>query len=303
MTGLADAHVHLFPDAAAGVAWQTGAGIAEPRRDGTLARYRELTAAAGVTGLTVLLHARAQTLLPDSVRPEARPVDDAAVLDRITGYNRWGLRTLRAPGVATVIGVDPALMSDATLRAEIAVGAEHGAAGVKFAPASSRLYLDDPRCLAAFDAAVANGLPVVVQSGHAGATGDRGHPFGRPGHLRAALDALPELRVVLAHFGEGYDDEVVALARSYPGVLADLSMRLTRTVDVAALANLVVDFGVDRVMFGSNYPIADPARAAAGFAGLARHGVDLEAVGLANWRRVFGESPAEAPTALPGGPA
>lgn len=276
MTGLTDAHVHLFPDAAAGRAWLTGAGIASPRRDGTLDGYRALL--PDVAAFTVLLHARAQTLLPSD---GGRVVDHPAVLERIRSYNDWGLTTLAGvAGAAPVIGVDPALMSADALRAEIDHGVAAGTAGVKFAPASARIYLDDDRCLATFEHATRHGLPVVVQSGHSGPAGDRGHPYGRPSYLRAALDALPGLRVVLAHFGEGYDDEMIELGRRYEGAHADLSMRLHRDPDVSGV---VREFGATKVMFGSNYPIANPARAAEAFRRLG-----LTETCTATWHRLFG---------------
>lgn len=287
--GLADAHVHLFPDADAGREWLVGIGVTEPRRDGTWEGYQRLMAGVTLGGVTALLHARAQTLLPDGVRP----VDDPRVLERIRTYNDWGLTELRpATGAVVVIGVDPALMSEGELRGEIARGAAGGSAGVKLVPGSARLYLDEPRCLTVFEEAARHGLPVVVQSGNAGPVGERGHAYGRPAYLREALDALPDLSVVLAHFGEGYDGETVELARRHGGVYADLSMRLNGKPpesELAELALLIREFGPDRVMFGSNYPIADPARASASFHRLADHGLDLSVLGSTTWRRLFGD--------------
>ncbi len=280
-----DAHVHLFPDAAAGHAWLRGAGIAEPRRDGTWRLYQTLMAEQSLAGATVLLHARAQTLLP----PDERLVDHPDVLDRIRRYNEWGLSTFGpTPGLAIAIGVDPSLMSRARLCEEIAFGAQSGAAAVKFAPASALAYLDEPGCLEVFEQATRHGLPDVVQSGNAGRSGDRGFPYGRPSYLDVALSSIPGLRVVLAHFGEGYDDEVVHLSQRHAGVFADLSMRLTRETRPHELIHLIRSFGPDRVMFGSNYPIANPVRAAGALRELS---IDRSLL-AATWMRLFGGSDA-----------
>lgn len=284
MAGICDGHVHLFPDAEMGRDWLRTTGVAEPKRDGTLVEYKRLMAGTPLDGITVLLHARAQTLLPDG----DRTVDHPAVLERVRSYNDWGLRVLApVPPIAVAVGVDPSLMSEGELRREIARGAEAGAAAVKFALASARAYLDAPGCLVVFEEATRLGLPVVVQSGHNGPVGERGHPFGRPAYLSVALAALPGLRVVLAHFGEGYDEEMVDLANRFEGVHGDLSMRLTKSADVESLARLVRRFDPARVLFGSNYPIADPSWAAARLPEL---GLDFSDT----WHRLFGRAVAHA---------
>ena len=89
-----------------------------------------------------------------------------------------------------------------------------------------------------------------------------------PRHRYAkALDDFPKLNLIFAHlghdrhFGQGADAEVVELAQSYPGVHADVSLRLIEVVDGHVSAEDLVAhlraIGTDRVLFGSNWVISE----------------------------------------------
>jgi L-fuconolactonase len=121
-------------------------------------------------------------------------------------------------------------------------------------------WLADPRSHPAWAWAEANNLPLCVQM----------RPEGIRA-LRELLDRFPRATVVLDHAarpdlssGPPYDAarDLFELA-SYQGVVLKLSERtLVSTTKAPAdpetfLGRLVLDFGADRLMWGSNYPAAE----------------------------------------------
>ena len=78
--------------------------------------------------------------------------------------------------------------------------------------------------------------------------------------MRALVDAVPDLTLIACHYG-GYHrldeaEEVVVGSRailetSWPPTLGDL--------DRARLRALIARHGADRVVFGSDWPMTDPA--------------------------------------------
>jgi uncharacterized protein len=153
--------------------------------------------------------------------------------------------------------------------------ADNGIRGVKLHPLFQELSLADPRVLDLLRALAEADVTIIT---HAGAGGDAAaNDRGTPANLRAALDAVPDLRLIACHFG-GYhqlDDaeELVVgstayLETSWPPRLGDL--------DRDRIRSLVRRHGADRVVFGSDWPMADPAAelAAVRDLGLEPHEVD-----------------------------
>jgi predicted TIM-barrel fold metal-dependent hydrolase len=107
-------------------------------------------------------------------------------------------------------------------------------------------------------ALAAAGIVVIT---HAGAGGDEAaNERGAPHHLRALVDAVPDLTLIACHYG-GYhrldeaESTVVGsraiLETSWPPTLGEL--------DKARLRALIARHGADRVVFGSDWPMTDPA--------------------------------------------
>ena len=114
------------------------------------------------------------------------------------------------------------------------------------------------------------GMPVIS---HVGAGGDDGGQRARrPRALRALADDLPDLKLIACHYG-GYHrlDEAeehvvgsrVVLETSWPPTLADL--------DKERLVAIIRRHGADRVVFGSDWPMADPAAEIAAIRDLGPH--------------------------------
>lgn len=186
------------------------------------------------------------------------------VADRVRRRNAWTLGVARQhPTLIPFIGLDP-LMGEEGMLAELDAAARDGARGIKFHCSTQRSYPTDGRLWPVYRRAEERHLPVVFHSGW--------HPLGchlsdyaRPARFAEIARAFPRLTIVLAHIGLGWQEEAVALARSFPNVYFDSCMALTGTWtppplsddEIVSLFGLI---GVDRIMFASDWPLCVPAR-------------------------------------------
>lgn len=228
-----DAHCHVWPDhIAARVLAARPAGL-DPVHDGTLDGLRRTMAAAGIGHAMVL-----------GVASTARTVQRT---------NEWigGVDRSQFTPFGTV---HPDLPAEANLKSLH----DNGIRGVKLHPLFQDLSLADPRVIELLRALAADGVIVIT---HAGAGGSgTANERGTPAALRAALDAVPALTLIACHFG-GYQrlgeaERLVVGSRAYletswPPRLGDL--------DAERIRRLIRAHGADRVIFGSDWPMADPA--------------------------------------------
>lgn len=135
---------------------------------------------------------------------------------------------------------------------------DNGIVGVKLHPLFQNLSLDDPRVHDILAALAQEGMPVVT---HVGAGEDEAaNQRGAPKLLRQLADALPDLTLIACHYG-GYHrlDEAeehvvgsrVTLETSWPPTMAEL--------DPERVVAIIRRHGADRVVYGSDWPMADPS--------------------------------------------
>jgi len=228
-----DAHAHVWPDhIAPKVLARRPAGL-DPRFDGTVGGLMRTMDAAGID--------RAMTLaIADVARNVERTNEFIGSVDR-SRFIPFG--TVH-PGL-------PVERNLASLR-------DNGIAGVKLHPLFQDLSLADPRVLELMEALAGADVTVIT---HAGAGGDDGaNERGAPRQLRILIDAVPALRLIACHYG-GYhrlaeaEDLIVGtravLETSWPPRLAEL--------DAGRMRALVAAHGAGRIVFGSDWPMADPA--------------------------------------------
>lgn len=127
-------------------------------------------------------------------------------------------------------------------------------------------------------------VPFCTQIGHTGPL--MPSEVGRPVYLdQVALD-FPELKIVGGHIGYPWTDEAVALATKHENVFIDTSAYTVRRYP-SALVEFMKGHGRRKVLFGTNYPMIQPAKALEGLESL---GLDAEARSLflaGNAQRVF----------------
>jgi predicted TIM-barrel fold metal-dependent hydrolase len=247
-----DAHCHVWPDHIAAKVLAARPASLDPVHDGTLDGLRATMAAAGIGHAMVL-----------GVANVARTVQRT---------NEWIGAVDRS--MFTPFGtVHPDLPPDVNVRSLL----DNGIRGVKLHPLFQDLSLDEPRVIELLHALAGSGVVVITHAG-AGGSGDA-NDRGSPAALRAALDAVPALRLIACHFG-GYHrlseaEQLVVGSRafletSWPPRLADLDRERVRS--------LIRRHGADRVIFGSDWPMADPAAEIAAMRDLGLDPAETEAI-------------------------
>ena len=183
------------------------------------------------------------------------------------------------------MGVDPVLMTPEQVEAEVRTQLAAGASGIKVAPMFLRLRPDDERMEVVWRLAVALDVPVLSESGASG------EAFGHPRHFAEVVRSFPALRLQLAHLGWGAEEDTAEVVRLSDGVVTDTAMRLGgmgQPVDPAEMAATIRRIGVDRVVFGTNYPMIDQAAHARALRDLPLTDDELHRVGYANAARLWG---------------
>lgn len=102
---------------------------------------------------------------------------------------------------------------------------------------------------------------LVISHGGGAAEGlyDSDVDYCAPANFVPVLEGYPEVTLVIAHFAHPYVDELVRLAAEFPNLVTDLSFVLgADLLPSDALRDKIRAFGVDRVLFGSDFPYFDP---------------------------------------------
>ncbi|NMB98241.1 MAG: amidohydrolase family protein [Clostridiaceae bacterium] len=122
-----------------------------------------------------------------------------------------------------------------------------GIKGIKLHPDFQRFYIDDASMIPIYSA-IQKKLPLLIHMG------DKNHKFSAPEKLAKILDMFPDLTVIAAHLG-GYcawDDSLKYLTGR--NVYFDTSSSLM-FLDVKKSTEIIKTHGVEKVLFGSDYPM------------------------------------------------
>jgi predicted TIM-barrel fold metal-dependent hydrolase len=298
VTTLVDTHTHAFPDATQGRAWLESLGIEHPRRSGFHEELDGLARQAEIDRSVILLYYHRAADRFDELVDDGVPEGEAreAVRDEIRAYNAWGLAVGRAnPRLVPFIGVNARLMSPEEIRAEILDAGANGAKGVKITPGSMRAYADNSLLEPIFEACVEARLPLLSQSGRGSGAGPSpgSDPWGHPRYWFDPLARHPELTLILAHMAHGFEDTLGELLEARPNAYTDTSMRLSGLgkPDRPTAEDLVATIrrlGVERVLFGTNYPFVSPVVYAEVFESLPLGLEERAAIACGNYERIVG---------------
>lgn len=167
------------------------------------------------------------------------------------------------------------------LEAEVERILELGLHGVKLHPDFQKFDIDDPRALPMYRLLAQAGLPILFH------TGDNRYDYSAPRRLRSVLDQVPELTCIAAHFGGYRRWEESREYLRHPGVWFDTSSSLF-ALSVDDAMGMMEDFGFDRFMFGSDFPMWDHREELERFNKLPLTPRQREMILSGNFQRLFG---------------
>ena len=175
-----DFHAHAFPDALApkAVPRLCKASGFTPHHDGTLTGLRASMRQAGVDKSIVM---------PIATKPE-----------QVRSINDWVLSFAggEQPGELLFFGTIHPLYED--YRTELRRLKAAGIRGIKLHPNYQEFFPDDPSLFPLFESCASEGLILMIHAGHDAAFVDAP---GSPDRLARLAEAVPELKIVCAHFG------------------------------------------------------------------------------------------------------
>lgn len=146
--------------------------------------------------------------------------------------------------------------------------ADLGLRGIKLGPNYQGF---DPLGLAArriYAEAERRGLPILF---HQGTSPIREAPlrYAHPLVMDEIAITYPDLRIVMAHLGHPWQADTIAVIRKHPNVYADVSAGFYRPWSFYTAMRLATEWNVlEKLLFGSDYPVATAAETAAGLRGL-----------------------------------
>jgi predicted TIM-barrel fold metal-dependent hydrolase len=228
-----DAHCHVWPDEIARKVLANRPVGLDPVHDGTLDGLRRTMDTAGID--------LAMTLAVANVaRTVQRTNEFVGTVDR-SRFVPFGT-------------VHPELSTEQNLASLL----DNGIVGVKLHPLFQELSFADAKVREILVALAEHAIPVLA---HVGCGGDHAqNERGASKHLPPLVEGIPGLKFIAAHFG-GYHDLDAAEEWSVgAGVHLETSWPPSvGTLPAGRLREIIRRHGADRVVYGSDWPMTDPA--------------------------------------------
>ncbi len=163
---------------------------------------------------------------------------------------------------------------------------ELGFVGLRMLPWLWEVPPTDRRFYPLYAACVELGVPFCTQVGHTGPLrpSEPGRPI--PYIDQIAID-FPELTIVGGHVGYPWTEEMIAVARKHEHVYIDTSAYTSKRLPEELIAYMHTESGSRKVLFGSNYPMIQPAAALEDLSRLGLEGESAERYLHENTERVF----------------
>ncbi len=257
-----DAHAHIYPDRIAQKASQSTADFYEMsmRWGGRLDTLLERGRLAGI---------------------EKHVVQGVGITpDRVEGINNYLIKTV-AENPDRIIGFGAMHPDLPDVRAELKRIKAGGLSGIKLHADFQKIFLDSDGVIEIFKCLADENMPAMLHMG------DYRHPFSEPERLKKALKAVPDVKVIAAHFG-GWSvwTEAWKVLAEYDNIWVDTSSSLYAFTPEEG-ARLVRHYRGDRVLFATDYPMWDPVEERARFDALPLSHEEHDAIGRYNIEAFF----------------
>lgn len=240
----------------------------------------------------------------DEVAEEYRELDITALLLAWDAETATARPRLSNEYVADAVGSFPDVFqgfgSVDPLKGEKAVRGvekikELGLKGVKFHPSIQRFAPDDERYWPVFAKCEELGLVGLFHTGTsgigAGTPGGQGIrlDYCRPIRLDTVAAEFPGFRIIAAHFGFPWHEELLAIALHKTNVHVDISGWAPRYIPATVVREMKGRLQ-DQFLFGSDYPFIQPARCLEELAALELPADVTQKLLLENGKRLLGLS-------------
>lgn len=252
-----DAHAHIYPD-----------GIADKASKATADFYN----------LAMCCDGRLQTL---KERGRQAGIEKHIVLGvavtpgRVEGINNYLMRTV-AENADWLIGFGAMHPDLADVRGELRRIKAGGLKGIKVHADMQKVALDGEGMIRVFRILAEENMPAILHMG------DPRYSYSTPRQLKRALEAVPEVKVIAAHFGGWMQwDEGWKYLADLDNVWVDTSSSLYSLTSEKA-AEILHRFRPDRVVFGTDFPMWDPAGERRRFDALPLTGTERKNIGRRN---------------------
>jgi len=265
-----DSHTHVYPERIAYKAAQNLSAFYDftVAESGTFEGLLDCERKAGVGGMLILPVATSWKNV-DKINESAA---EWASLARKAGFSAWAFGSLNAE-CPDLDGI-------------LAHCRELGLKGIKLHPDLQGEAVDSPRLFPVYEKMASYGMRLYLHVGDDRPTVDTSSPE----RVARVAEAFPELTICAAHLG-GYRvwerAEKVLMGR-YENVWYDCSSTLFSVSEEKGRA-MIERCGVDRVMYGSDYPAVSPVQAVADFERLGFGEAERKAILHDNLLRFLGE--------------
>ncbi len=154
-----------------------------------------------------------------------------------------------------LVGINPKQRMEGVHRLEHFVK-EHGFVGAHLHPYGFGLAPNHRRYYPFYAKCVELNVPVVMQIGHSAEF--MPNELGRPLYLDDVALDFPELKIVAAHTGWPWCEELIALAWKHPNIYMGTSAHAPKylgTPGYGTLLQFMNSRGKQKVLFGTDYPV------------------------------------------------
>lgn len=170
-------------------------------------------------------------------------------------------RPAKYPMFIPFISVSPT-MNGRTPIGELEHKYKWGMKGLKIHPVAQGFAPDDERMWPVYEWMVKHDLPLTA---HSGINVDEKSCFGEPERWLPVLEEFKDLKLILAHLGNGFWDQTIEIADKYPEVRFDTAIAISqikspKTLDDEGAVDMIRTIGSDRILFGSDYPWMNPLK-------------------------------------------
>ena len=157
-----------------------------------------------------------------------------------------------------IAGIDPLAQSTED---DIRAALQLGMSGITVSPALAGIHPTHSAAMKVYELCCSHSLPIIVTIPNpipASAILD----FARPVHWDEVARTCPKLRILFTQIGYPWIDELLVLADKHEHVYAEVSGVATRPWQLYNALSTASSLGVmDKLMFGSGFPLSTPQQA------------------------------------------